>query len=137
MTDVPTPPNHNNRETRDDILVSVKTQYLPDQSQPELKKYVFAYTITLRNQGEETAQLLSRHWKITNANNDTHEVAGVGVVGEQPVLAPGEEYTYTSGSVLETETGTMEGSYQWRGEGGALFDVTIPAFALIPPHRLH
>ncbi|MBU3069062.1 Co2+/Mg2+ efflux protein ApaG [Aestuariicella sp. G3-2] len=124
-------------EERDSIRIHIKTRYLPEQSQPQQKKFVFAYTITIANEGEETAQLISRHWKITDANGEIQEVAGVGVVGEQPVLAPGEEYTYTSGSVLETETGTMEGSYQMRADSGDLFDVPIPAFALVPPHRLH
>ncbi|GAB3109368.1 Co2+/Mg2+ efflux protein ApaG [Aestuariicella hydrocarbonica] len=125
------------REIRDSVRVSVKTHYLPDQSSPSEKKFVFAYTITLRNEGDENAQLISRRWKITDANNDVQEVAGIGVVGEQPTLAPGEEYTYTSGSVLETETGTMEGAYQMRTDSGEDFDILIPAFALVPPHRLH
>lgn len=124
-------------EEHDSIRINIKTRYLPDQSQPQQKKFVFAYTITILNEGDKTAQLISRRWKITDANSDIQEVAGVGVVGEQPVLAPGEEYTYTSGSVLETETGTMEGSYQMRTEDGDLFDVAIPAFALVPPHHLH
>lgn len=124
-------------EERDSIRIDIKTRYLPEQSQPQQKKFVFAYTITITNEGDETAQLISRHWKITDADGEIQEVAGVGVVGEQPVLAPGEEYTYTSGSVLETETGTMEGSYQMRADSGDLFDVPIPAFALVPPHRLH
>lgn len=125
------------REIRDSVRVSVKTHYLPDQSSPGEKKFVFAYTITLRNEGDENTQLISRRWKITDANNEVQEVAGIGVVGEQPTLAPGEEYTYTSGSVLETETGTMEGAYQMRTDNGEDFDILIPAFALVPPHRLH
>lgn len=121
----------------DSIRISIKTRYLPDQSQPTLNKYVFTYTITIRNEGSETVQLISRRWKITDANGGVQEVAGVGVVGEQPVLAAGEEYTYTSGAVLDTETGTMKGSYQMRTDSDELFDVPIPVFALIPPHRLH
>ncbi|WP_439133244.1 Co2+/Mg2+ efflux protein ApaG [Pseudomaricurvus sp.] len=124
-------------EERDSIRITIQTRYLPEQSQPSQKKFVFAYTITILNEGDETAQLISRRWKITDANSEIQEVAGIGVVGEQPILAPGEEYTYTSGSVLETETGTMEGSYQMRNDSGDLFDVAIPAFALVPPHRLH
>lgn len=121
----------------DSIRISIKTRYLPDQSQPTLNKYVFTYTITIRNEGSETVQLISRRWKITDANGGVQEVAGMGVVGEQPVLAAGEEYTYTSGAVLDTETGTMKGSYQMRTDSDELFDVPIPVFALIPPHRLH
>lgn len=124
-------------DTSDSIRISIKTRYLPEQSQPKLNKHVFTYTITIRNEGSETVQLISRRWKITDASGAVQEVAGMGVVGEQPVLAAGEEYTYTSGAVLDTETGTMKGSYQMSTDSGELFDVPIPVFALIPPHRLH
>lgn len=124
-------------ETSDSIRISIKTQYLPEQSRPQMNKHVFSYTITIRNEGIETVQLISRRWKITDARGGIQEVAGVGVVGEQPILAAGEEYTYTSGAVLDTETGTMTGFYQMRTDSGDLFDVPIPVFALIPPHRLH
>lgn len=124
-------------DTSDSIRISIKTRYLPEQSQPKLNKHVFTYTITIRNEGSETVQLISRRWKITDASGSVQEVAGMGVVGEQPVLAAGEEYTYTSGAVLDTETGTMKGSYQMSTDSGELFDVPIPVFALIPPHRLH
>lgn len=120
-----------------DINIQVKTKYLADQSQPEQQKYVFSYTITIYNGGDERAQLISRRWKIVDANDDTQEVAGVGVVGEQPVIEAGEQYTYTSGSVLDTATGTMEGSYQMRDDKGEDFDVIIPTFALVHPQRLH
>lgn len=124
-------------ETNNDIHINVKTQYLADQSQPDEHKFVFAYTITIRNDGQQTAQLISRRWKIVDANDAIQEVAGIGVVGEQPVLKPGEQYTYTSGSIIDTETGTMEGSYQMRGEDGKDFNIAIPTFALVPPHKLH
>lgn len=120
-----------------DIHIDVKTQYLADQSQPDQHKYVFSYTITICNNSDERAQLVSRRWKIVDANDDTQEVAGIGVVGEQPMIEAGEQYTYTSGSVLDTATGTMEGSYQMRDDNGAEFDVIIPTFALVHPQRLH
>ncbi len=119
------------------IQVSVKTHYIPEQSDPTDQRFVYAYTITIRNQSEGPAQLISRHWLITNGDDSTQEVRGEGVVGEQPHLAPGEEYTYTSGVVLETEFGTMEGSYQMRTADGDMFDAPVPAFALVPPHALH
>jgi ApaG protein len=119
------------------IAVSVKTTYVRAQSAPELQRYVYAYTITIANAGAEVAQLVSRHWRITDANENLQEVKGVGVVGEQPFIAPGASYTYTSGVVLETETGIMEGSYQMRADNGELFDALIPSFALVPPHALH
>lgn len=124
-------------EQHDSIRISIKTRYLREQSQPQLSKFVFTYTITIHNDGDETVQLISRRWNITDANGRVQEVAGIGVVGEQPILAAGEEYTYTSGAVLDTETGTMKGFYQMRTDSGELFDAAIPVFALIPPHRLH
>ena len=119
------------------IRVSVKTNYIAAQSQPAEQRYVYAYTITIANQGEEPAQLISRHWHITDANEKVQEVRGLGVVGEQPVIAPGASYTYTSGVILETETGIMQGSYQMRSDSGQEFDAPIPAFALVPPHAMH
>lgn len=119
------------------ILIQVKPTYIAAQSQPEQRRFVFSYTITITNQGDEQAQLISRHWRITDADNRLQEVRGLGVVGEQPVLEPGQSYTYTSGVILETETGIMEGSYQMRSLSGAEFDATIPAFALVPPHAIH
>lgn len=123
--------------TTPDIHVQVKTQYLANQSVPEEERFVFSYTITLTNRGEETAQLISRHWIITDGNNSVQEVKGMGVIGQQPVLEPGASYTYTSGVVLSTETGTMTGTYQMRTESGSDFEAPIPAFALIPPYLLH
>jgi len=118
------------------IVVSVKTNYLPEQTLPQ-QRYVYSYTITIANEGEESAQLISRQWHIRDARDKVQEVQGVGVVGEQPKLAPGESFTYTSGVVLETETGIMQGSYQMRAESGNMFDAEIPAFALVPPHAIH
>ena len=117
------------------INVSVKTQYMAEQTQPQ--RYVYSYTITIANEGEITAQLLSRHWKIHDANENLQEVQGIGVIGEQPIIEPGQSYTYTSGVVLETETGMMEGVYHMRADDGESFNATIPTFALVPPHALH
>lgn len=119
------------------INVHVQTTYIAAQSVPQQQRFVYAYTITISNQGKIPAQLLSRHWRISDGNDNLQEVKGMGVVGEQPLIAPGESYTYTSGVVLETETGIMEGSYQMRADNGELFDATIPAFALVPPHAIH
>lgn len=119
------------------ITVDVKTQFLENQSVPSEHRYVYAYTITITNRGEVPAQLISRHWRITDANEKLQEVKGLGVVGEQPHLQPGESFTYTSGAILETETGLMEGTYQMRTDQGNMFDAPIPAFALVPPHAVH
>lgn len=118
------------------IQVSVKTQYMAEQSLPQ-QRYVYSYTITIANQGDEAAQLISRHWYIRDANENLQEVQGVGVIGEQPHIEPGKSYTYTSGVVLETETGLMQGTYQMRSDSGVEFDADIPTFALVPPHALH
>jgi ApaG protein len=118
------------------ILVSVKSNYMADQTLPR-ERYVYSYTITIANVGEQPAQLISRRWLIRDAKNNVQEVQGVGVVGEQPHIDPGESFTYTSGVVLETETGIMEGTYQMRAENGDVFDAEIPAFALVPPHAIH
>lgn len=122
---------------RKSIEVKVKTSYLPDQSAPDSDKYVYAYEITISNQGAESAQLISRYWCITDANNAVQEVQGFGVVGEQPTLAPGESYHYTSGTIIETPTGTMRGHYVMRSEDGVEFEADIPEFALIHPSSLH
>lgn len=119
------------------IHIDINTEYLADQSLPEANRFVFSYTITLSNQGEESAQLISRHWIITDAHNATQEVQGMGVVGQQPHLAPGQSYTYTSGVVLPTATGTMTGSYEMRSHSGETFQAPIPTFALIHPQSLH
>lgn len=119
------------------INVHVKAQYLAEHSQPAEDKFVFAYTITLTNEGAETAQLIGRYWHIVDANDQVQEVQGIGVVGEQPHIAPGESYTYTSGAVLETPTGTMRGHYEMQSASGASFNADIPIFALVQPASLH
>ncbi len=119
------------------IIVTVKTAYIADQSKPDHDRFVYSYTITIANCGDLAAQLLARRWLIRDANDRLQEVHGPGVVGEQPHLAPGSQFTYTSGVVLETETGIMEGSYQMRAEDGTVFEAPIPAFALVPPYAIH
>lgn len=119
------------------IRVQPVPEYLPEQSAPAAGRYVFAYTITIRNDGDKRAQLIARHWHITDAAGEVTEVKGLGVVGEQPVIAPGESYTYTSGAVLETPFGTMHGSYEMLGEDGSRFEAAIPAFSLVSPQMLH
>jgi ApaG protein len=119
------------------ISVSVNTAYLEDQSDPAADRYVFAYTITIANTGTVAAQLISRHWIITDAENVTQEVKGLGVVGEQPLLQPGESFEYTSGTAMATPVGTMQGSYQMVAEDGIKFDAEIPLFTLSMPRVLH
>jgi len=119
------------------IQVRVKTVFVPSQSDPDSNRFVFAYTVTITNTGSETAQLLTRHWIITDANNKTQEVKGEGVIGEQPVLKPGASFQYTSGTVIETPVGTMGGSYQMQAEDGTGFDAPIPPFTLAMPRTLH
>lgn len=119
------------------ILVTVKSAYLPERSAPTLRRFAFAYTVSISNQGRETAQLKSRHWFITDGEGDVQEVQGEGVVGEQPVLAPGESFEYTSWCVLPTPSGSMRGTYQMVTEGGDLFDAEIATFRLGMPHSLN
>lgn len=120
-----------------DIKVVVTPQYLPDQSNPEEQEYLFAYTVRIANQGEQAAQIISRHWIITDGNHKTHEVRGLGVVGQQPLLGPGETFEYTSGCPLPTPVGTMRGTYHCVGENGIPFDVAIQEFMLAMPRTLH
>lgn len=120
-----------------DVKVDVKTTYIPEQSDPDTDRYVFAYTITIHNEGSVAAKLLTRHWIINDANGNVQEVHGEGVVGEQPYLNPGESFQYTSGTVIETPVGSMEGSYQMLAEDGTPFDAQIPAFTLSLPNKLH
>jgi len=120
-----------------DIKIDVETQYIEEQSFPEQERYVFAYTITIENCGKVPAQLLRRHWVITDANNRVQEVKGEGVIGEQPHLKPGENFRYTSGTMLETPVGSMSGSYQLIADDGVEFDADIPAFTLAIPRTLH
>jgi ApaG protein len=119
------------------ISITVNTAYLADQSDPSSDRYVFAYTITIANTGTVATQLISRHWIITDAENVTQEVKGLGVVGEQPLLRPGESFEYTSGTAMATPVGTMRGSYQMVAEDGNKFDAEIPAFTLSMPRVLH
>ena len=120
-----------------EVKVSARTVFIPEQSDANAGRYVFAYTITVVNTGSVTAQLLSRHWIITDSNNHVQEVRGKGVVGEQPVLKPNESFEYTSGTAIATPVGTMRGSYQMRGEDGVEFDAPIPEFTLSMPRVLH
>lgn len=119
------------------LEISVATQFLDEQSDPDGDRYVFAYTIRIRNLGRLPAQLLDRHWVITDGNGKVEEVRGEGVVGEQPRLEPGEAFTYTSGAVLETAVGSMQGSYHMSGDDGTEFEAPIPAFTLAVPRTLH
>jgi len=117
--------------------IDVDARFLDDQSAPEEGRYVFAYTIQIRNQGKVPARLLGRHWLITDGNGNVREVVGEGVVGEQPWLRPGEGFEYTSGAVLETDIGTMSGSYDMLADDGTRFAAPIPAFTLAVPRTLH
>lgn len=119
------------------VLVEVQSQYLDEQSHPASRRFVFAYTITITNNGTEVVQLRSRHWIITNGLGEVEEVEGPGVVGEQPVLGPGESFRYTSGAILPTERGTMHGTYQMHRADGAQFNATIAPFLLERPYSLN
>jgi ApaG protein len=117
------------------IAVSVIPTYLEAQSSPDTSQYFWAYRVIIENQGQETAQLLSRHWMITNARGELTEVKGPGVVGQQPVLKPGQSYEYASGAPLNTPSGMMGGAYQMESESGELFDIEIPTFSLDRPNQ--
>ena len=125
------------QEKNYEISVNSTTQYLAEQSDESTDKYVFAYTITIRNSGNATAQLISRHWIITDARGQVQEVRGLGVVGAQPTLRPGESFEYPSGTSIATAVGTMRGTYQMVGEDGSRFDAAIPEFTLSVPRVLH
>ncbi|MCG6874580.1 MAG: Co2+/Mg2+ efflux protein ApaG [Betaproteobacteria bacterium] len=124
-------------DRRYEISVATRTQYLADQSDEEAGRYVFAYTITIRNTGSIAAQLISRHWVITDSDSQVQEVRGLGVVGEQPLIKPGEAFEYTSGTAIATQVGTMRGAYQMVAEDGTRFDAAIPEFTLSVPRVLH
>ncbi len=124
-------------EKKYEITVSARTTFIPDQSDTENGRYVFAYAITITNTGNVAAQLVSRHWIITDANNEVQEVRGMGVVGEQPCLRPRESFEYTSGTAIATPVGTMRGSYQMVAEDGVQFEAPIPEFTLSIPRVLH
>jgi ApaG protein len=124
-------------DKKHDISVTSRTAFIPDQSDLESGRYVFAYTITITNTGSVPAQLVSRHWIITDSNNQVQEVRGLGVVGEQPTLRPNESFQYTSGTAIATPVGTMRGSYQMVADGGVQFEAPIPEFTLSMPRVLH
>lgn len=117
--------------------IEVQTAYIPAQSDPEQSRFVFAYTITIRNTGTVAAKLLSRHWVITDADNQVSEARGEGVVGEQPYLRPGESFRYTSGTVIETPVGSMQGTYHMLADDGTEFDAPIAPFSLSVPMSVH
>lgn len=121
----------------ENVEVSVRCEFRPESSKPGAKRYAFAYHITISNRGPEHAQLISRHWIITDGNQRREEVRGLGVVGEQPRIPPGQAYQYSSGAVLETAVGTMEGSYRMVRDDGREFSVPIPAFRLAVPHAVN
>lgn len=125
------------QDKRYEIDVSARTVYLPEQSDEDGGRFVFAYTITIRNAGTVAAQLISRHWIITDAGGAVQEVKGLGVVGAQPLLRPGESHQYTSGTAIATPVGTMRGSYQMAAEDGTRFEAPIPEFTLSVPRVLH
>ncbi len=120
--------------TTRDISVTVETSYLEKQSDPDEQYFVWAYRITIANHSNQTVQLLSRHWKISDGQGRVQEVRGEGVIGEQPILEPGANYTYSSGTPLQTPSGFMHGSYQMQSDDGERFDIDIPAFSLDSPH---
>lgn len=120
-------------ETTLGVTVRVSVSYLPEQSEPARGRWFWAYHIRLENEGEQSVQLLTRHWIITDGRGARHSVEGEGVVGEQPLIAPGGSYDYVSGCPLATPSGSMRGSYRMIGENGAMFDVAIPEFALLAP----
>jgi ApaG protein len=119
------------------VRVAVRAEYAPDRSRPADHQWFFLYTITISNESPERVQLMSRHWIITNAEGEVQNVRGPGVVGQYPVLAPGESFTYTSFCQLETSFGRMEGTYQMKGPSGESFDVVIGAFTLSEPYTVH
>ena len=135
ISEIPAPdPYPYERETRS-IRVGVRPAYLDDQSDPAGDRYVWAYTVSIENRGRESVQLMSRYWNITDAAGRVHEVRGPGVVGAQPVIAPGEAFEYTSGCPLETASGVMSGHYQMRAASGEAFEAEIPAFLLESPYE--
>ena len=121
------------KQSEQAIYITVESRHLPQESDPSAQRYVFAYTITIENNSNEASQLLNRHWIITDARGKIEEVRGDGVIGEKPILRPGQEFHYTSGCVLATPRGTMHGSYQMHCEDGFKFDATISPFVLAKP----
>jgi ApaG protein len=139
MSELNDQPLHANRSeaVTNNVRVEVESQYAPGHSQPFQQEWFFHYTVRISNEGAETVRLLTRHWIISDATGQTEEVNGPGVVGEQPVLRPGESFQYTSGCQLKTSTGVMRGSYQMVTEDGEHFDVAIAPFALHEPYTVH
>ena len=123
--------------TDNPVSINVESEYLKDHSEPQANRHVFSYTVTISNHGIENVQLLSRHWLITDGQNKVQEVKGEGVIGEQPTIVPGSQFSYTSSAMLETATGTMEGSYQMLSQSGENFNTPIPLFMLSRPGALH
>lgn len=119
------------------IKIEVKTEYLPEQSTPDELRFVFAYHVSIHNEGDISVQLMSRHWIITDGNDKVQEVRGAGVIGLQPKLQSGESFQYSSGAVIDTQVGIMQGSYQMQDVNGQLFDAEIPAFKLAMPNMVH
>ena len=119
------------------IEIEVNSRYLQEHSDPKSGRYAFAYTIDITNRGEAKVILVNRHWLITDDNNQVEEVRGAGVVGQQPEIGPGQSFQYTSGAIISTQTGTMQGSYELITDSGDRFTVPIPAFLLAPPHTVH
>ncbi|MEZ7819040.1 MAG: Co2+/Mg2+ efflux protein ApaG [Pseudomonadales bacterium] len=119
------------------IQVNVESQYLEDQSDPEAQRFVFGYTITIKNNTQQSSQLLNRHWTITDGQGQVEEVTGPGVIGQQPWLKPGEAFRYSSGAILKTPVGSMQGSYEFQTDEGVKVDVPIPIFSLLVPNSLH
>lgn len=124
-------------DPRYQIDVSVVSRYLPEQSEPEQNRFAFAYTVTIRNTGEQPAKLQSRHWVITDGDGHKQEVRGPGVIGQQPRIEPGQSHTYSSGTLLSSRVGTMQGSYQMLADDGKRFDAIIAPFRLAVPGALH
>ena len=124
-------------DTKHSIAISARVQFIPGESDAAKARYVFAYTITIRNTGTVAARLVSRHWIITDADSQVQDVKGEGVVGEQPMLKPGQSFEYTSGAAIATPVGTMRGSYHMVADDGVEFDAPIPEFALAMPRVLH
>ncbi len=119
------------------IVVIAEASYLPDQSKPSELRYVFSYRVNIKNLGTKAAQLVSRHWFISDANGKVQEVIGEGVIGEQPILQPGQEFEYTSGAILDTPVGSMHGYYSMVGTDSVTFQAEIPAFTLAQPNLIH
>jgi ApaG protein len=133
----PSPSGSSSEAVTNNVRVEVESQYAPERSQPFQSQWFFLYTVRITNEGDDTIQLLSRHWIITDGTGHVEEVRGPGVVGEQPVLTPGESFEYTSGCPLKTSTGSMRGTYQMVTEDGTHFDVEIARFTLVEPYTVH